>query len=135
MPQAQRLHHLEVDAAKAVPGSHRILSGPVGVSVVFSDAALEMGRHTLRDSPIAGPFQSQRCTPDHHFGSHGAQDHCSNRSMIQPCQIHSGQDRETTLQPAHHNLHRHGRDQETHQALQHPFAGLTQPVPQPRREQ
>jgi hypothetical protein len=39
MPQAQRLHHLEADAAKAVPGSHRILSGPVGAPVVLSDAA------------------------------------------------------------------------------------------------
>jgi hypothetical protein len=82
MPQAQRLHHLEADAAKAVPGSHRILSGPVGAPVVFSDAALQMGRHTLRGSPIAGPFQSQRYIPDHHFGSHGLQENCSNRSRV-----------------------------------------------------
>lgn len=72
--QAQRLHHLEADAPQPGPGPHRILSAPVGAPVVLSDAALEMGRHTLRNGDIASPCQSQRCPLDHHFSRHGVEE-------------------------------------------------------------
>jgi hypothetical protein len=72
--QAQRLHHLQADADQPGPGPHRIRSAPVGAPVVLSDAALEMGRHTLRNGDIAGPGQSQRCARDHHFSRHGVEE-------------------------------------------------------------